>query len=191
MKQREILVAIIVTSVIVVKEIENQLEDSFGSIKKSKKILKNIRLVLAILYCMVYYIDVRGREIFFLPNKEKRKMEKKKMDSSTYLAFISRFGVGDVVKGKYFNAMNKKVWLNFRVESLDAFGMYVCLVNKKGQSDRELGLAEEDTLYPVIMKKDVEYPDCGCDREVIVFDFIVDGFVPNDGKNYTNVHLEV
>ena len=118
-------------------------------------------------------------------------MEKKKMDSSTYLDFVSRFGVGDVVKGYYYNAKFKKKFVNFRVESLDAFGMYVCLVNKKGQSDRELGLAEEDTLYPVIMKKDVEYLDNGCNERVLVFDFIVDGLMPNDGKNYTKVHLEV
>ena len=127
------------------------------------------------------------------PSKEKRKikMEKKKIDAFTYRIFTERFGVGKVVKGKYFNAMNKKVWLNFRVESLDEFGMYVCLVNKKGQSDRELGLAEEDTLYPVIMKKDVEYLDNGCNERVLVLDIIVDGLVPNDGKNYTKVHLEV
>ena len=118
-------------------------------------------------------------------------MEKKKIDAFTYRIFSEHFGIGKVVKGKYFNTMNKKVWLNFRVESLDKFGMYVCLVNKKGQSDRELGLAEEDTLYPVIMKKDVEYLDNGCNERVLVFDFIVDGLVPNDGKNYTKVHLEV
>ena len=118
-------------------------------------------------------------------------MEKKKIDAFTYRIFTERFGVGKVVKGYYFNAMNKEVWLNFRVELLDKFGMYVCLVNKKGQSDRELGLAEEDTLYPVIMKKDVEYLDNGCNKRVLVFDFIVDGLVPNDGENYTKVHLEV
>ena len=118
-------------------------------------------------------------------------MEKKKIDAFTYRIFTERFGVGKVVKGKYLNAMNKKVCLNFRVELLDEFGMYVCLVNKKGQSDRELGLAEEDTLYPVIMKRDVEYLDNGCNERILVFDFIVDGLVPNDGKNYTKVHLEV
>ena len=106
--------------------------------------------------------------------------KKKKMDSSTYLDFVSRFGVGDVVKGYYYNAKFKKKFVNFRIESLDAFGMYVCLVNKKGQSDRELGLAEEDTLYSVRMDKDVEYPDCGCDRKVIVYTFIVEDFVIND-----------
>ena len=46
MKQRDILDVIMETSVIVVKENTNQLEDSFGSTKKSKKILKNIRLGL-------------------------------------------------------------------------------------------------------------------------------------------------
>ena len=41
------------------------------------------------------------------------------------------------------------------------------------------------------MKKDVEYLDNGCNKRVLVFDFIVDGLVPNDGENYTKVHLEV
>ena len=117
-------------------------------------------------------------------------MEKKKIDAFTYRIFTERFGVGKVVKGKYFNAMNKKVWLNFRVESLDEFGMYVCLVNKKGQSDRELGLAEEDTLYSVRMDKDVEYPDCGCDRKVIVYTFIVEDFVINDVGEFHIAILE-
>ena len=55
---------------VVAKENANQLEDSFGSIKKSKIFSKNIRLVLAILYCMVYYIDVGGKGN---PSKEKNK----------------------------------------------------------------------------------------------------------------------
>lgn len=155
-----------------------------NEVQERKKNLRNFNTPIDIIIRrMILYLCKRKRDSF-LPKKElikeKLKMEKKKMDSSTYLDFVSRFGVGDVVKGYYYNAKFKKKFVNFRVESLDAFGMYVCLVNKKGQSDRELGLAEEDTLYSVRMDKDVEYPDCGCDRKVIVYTFIVEDFVIND-----------
>ena len=57
------------TSVIVVKENTNLVVVSFGSTKKSKKILKIVDWGLTILYCMVYYTYVRGRE---KPSYQKR-----------------------------------------------------------------------------------------------------------------------